>query len=296
MSSESTSRPGHDASSAQSTDAAADAGRAALAGGIRPRRFGAWYVAEHRFRVMRSYLQTVIATGIGNPIIYLYAMGVGLATLVDQNLGDEAVDGVGYLAFVAPALLASAAITVASEEFTYPVMLGYKWNPIFFGMNASPLRPTQIVDGIVISVTIRMLITCGIYFAFMLVFGAVPSPLGFLAIFAALLTGLGFGALLMGYASTLEEDTGQLAMVMRLVVLPMTLFSGTFFPLSQFPIWLQWIGWISPLWHGTELSRVFTYGYAEPIWLTVAHVLYLLALFALGWAWARRVAVRRLNR
>lgn len=296
MSSESTSRPGHDAPNAQSTDAAADAARAALAGGIKPRRFGAWYVAEHRFRVMRSYLQTVIATGIGNPIIYLYAMGVGLATLVDQNLGDDAVDGVGYLAFVAPALLASAAITVASEEFTYPVMLGYKWNPIFFGMNASPLRPTQIVDGIVISVTIRMLVTCGIYFAFMLVFGAVPSPLGFLAIFAALLTGLGFGALLMGYASTLEEDTGQLAMVMRLVVLPMTLFSGTFFPLSQFPIWLQWIGWISPLWHGTELSRVFTYGYAEPIWLTITHVLYLLALFALGWAWARRVAVRRLNR
>ena len=111
-----------------------------------------------------------------------------------------------------------------------------------------------------------------------------------------MLGGLAFGAVLMGYTSTLEEDTGQLAMVMRFVVLPMTLFSGTFFPLSTFPIWLQWIGWISPLWHSTELARVFTYGYAEPIWLTVVHVAYLVALVVVGWVWARRIAVRRLRR
>jgi hypothetical protein len=61
-----------------------DPGRA-IAGGARPRRFGAWYVAEHRFRVMWSYAQTILVTGFGEPIIYLYAMGVGLATLVDQN-------------------------------------------------------------------------------------------------------------------------------------------------------------------------------------------------------------------
>ena len=119
---------------------------------------------------------------------------------------------------------------------------------------------------------------------------------GFVAIAAAVLTGLAFGAVLMAYTSTLEEDTGQLAMVMRFVVLPMTLFSGTFFPLTVFPIWLQWIGWISPLWHGTELVRVFTYGYPEPIWLTVVHVAYLAAMFAVGWVWARRIAVRRLRK
>ena len=103
------------------------------------------------------------------------------------------------------------------------------------------------------------------FFALILVFGAAPSPIAFLMIPAGLLGGLAFGAVLMGYASTLEEDTGQLAMVMRFVVLPMTLFSGTFFPLSSFPVALQWIGWISPLWHSTELARVFSYGYAEPI-------------------------------
>jgi lipooligosaccharide transport system permease protein len=268
----------------------------AVASAARPRRWGSWYVAEHRFRVMRSYAQTVVVTAIGNPVIYLYAMGVGLATLVDANLGQEAVDGVSYLTFVAPALLASAAIAVASEEFTYPVMLGFKWNPVFYGMNAAPIAPGQIINGIVISVTARMFVTLGIYFGFMLLFDAVPSPTGFLAVFAALLTGLGFGAVLMGYTATLTEDTGQLAMVMRFVILPMTLFSGTFFPLSVLPPYLQWIGWISPLWHGTELSRVFAYGMSEPIWLSVVHVLYLAVLLALGWTWARRVTVRRLNK
>lgn len=262
----------------------------------RARRWGAWYVAEHRFRVMRSYLQTVLLTGIGNPLVYLFAMGVGLAGLVDANLGPDAVDGVGYLVFVAPALLCTAAITVATEEFTYPIMLGFKWNPVFFGMNASPLRPGQIIDGIVISVLARMLLTCALYYVFIALFGAVPNPAGWVSVFVAVLTGAAFGAIVMGYTSTLTEDTGQLAMVMRFVVLPMTLFSGTFFPLSQLPVFLQWIGWLSPLWHGTELARVFSYGYAEPIWLTVVHVVYLVVLFAAGWAWARRVAVRRLTK
>ncbi|MEO6201594.1 MAG: ABC transporter permease [Cryobacterium sp.] len=268
----------------------------AIAAAVKSRRWGSWYVAEHRFRVMRSYTQTVVVTAIGNPLIYLYAMGVGLATLVDANLGEGAVNGVSYLTFVAPALLASAAIAVSSEEFTYPILLGFKWNPVFYGMNASPIQPGQIINGIVISVTARMLVTCGLYYGFMLLFGAVPSPIGFLAVFAALLTGLGFGAMLMAYTSTITEDTGQIAMVMRFLVLPMTLFSGTFFPLSVLPPYLQWIGWISPLWHGTELSRVFAYGASEPIWLSILHVLYLAGLLALGWTWARRVTSRRLNK
>ena len=271
-------------------------GQQAITSTVKSRRWGSWYVAEHRFRVMRSYAGTVVVTAIGNPLVYLYAMGVGLATLVDGNLGPDAVNGVSYLVFVAPALLASAAITVASEEFSYPILLGFKWNPVFSGMNAAPIQPGQIINGIVISVAIRMSVTCAIYYAFMLAFGAIPSPIGVLAVFAALLTGLAFGTLMMAYTATLTEDTGQLAMVMRFVVLPMTLFSGTFFPLNVLPPYLQWIGWISPLWHGTELSRVFAYGASEPIWLSVVHVLYLVALLALGWVLARRIAVRRLNK
>ncbi|MBO1737466.1 ABC transporter permease [Leifsonia sp. TF02-11] len=280
-----------------SATASVDEGaRAALAGAGRPRRFGAWYVAEHRFRVMRAYLQTLLVTGFGNPFLYLFAMGVGLGSLVSANLGPTAVNGVSYLAFVAPALLCTAAVTVASEEFTYPVMLGFKWNPTFLGISASPISAGQIIDGVVISVVARLLGTSIVYYAFMLLFGAVPSPWGWLAILVATLGGLAFGAPVMAYVATLEQDTGQIAMLMRFVLLPMTLFSGTFFPLSTMPPYLQWIGWISPLWHSTELSRVFAYGYAEPLWLTLVHVVYLVGLFVVFWLWARRIAARRLNK
>ena len=272
------------------------AARTALAAAVRPRRFGAWYVAEHRFRVMRSYLQTVLVTGFGNPLLYLLAMGLGLGSLVSANLGPNAVDGVSYLAFVAPALLCTAAVTVASEEFTYPVLLGFKWNPTFFGINASPIAPGQIIDGIVISVIARLLGTSVIYFAFTVLFGAILSPWGWVSILVGTLGGLAFGTPIMAYVATIEQDSGQVAMLMRFVLLPMSLFSGTFFPLSSMPPFLQWVGWISPLWHSTELSRVFTYGMDEPLWLSVVHVVYLVALAVPFWLWSRRIAAKRLNK
>jgi lipooligosaccharide transport system permease protein len=273
-----------------------DGARAALTAAVRPRRFGAWYVAEHRFRVMRSYLQTLLVTGFGNPLLYLLAMGLGLGSLVSANLGPHAVDGVSYLAFVAPALLCTAAVTVASEEFTYPILLGFKWNPTFYGINASPIAPGQIIDGVVIAVVARLLGTTAVYFAFMALLGAVPGAWAFVGILVGTIGGLAFGAPIMAYVATIEQDSGQIAMLMRFVLLPLTLFSGTFFPLANMPPFLQWIGWVSPLWHSTQLSRVFSYGMSEPLWLSVVHIVYLLALFVVFWLWARRIAARRLNK
>lgn len=260
------------------------------------RRFGAWYVVEHELRVLRNYRGTLIATTIGTPFIYLFAFGVGLATLVSQNLGEAAVGGVSYLTFVAPALICTATLTIATSEFTYPIMLGFKWNPYFIGMNAAPLSARQIMAGKIFFVTMHMSVTAVFYFAVMLVFGAVPSQFGVGTVFAAVLAGLAFGTPLLAYSSSVTEDKGQFAIIMRVVLLPLTLFSGTIFPLSQLPIFLQWIGWISPLWHGTMLARQFSYGATEPIWLTVIHVLYLAALAVAGWMLAARIATRRLDR
>ena len=142
----------------------ADASAAAIAGGVRPRRFGTWYVAEHRIRGMRTYYQTLIVTAFGNPLVYLFALGVGLASLVDRNTGSGGFHGVNYLAFVAPALIATAAVTVAAEEFTYPIIMGFKWNPLFFAMNAAPLSSNQIVNGTVLAIVVRMFPTVVVYF------------------------------------------------------------------------------------------------------------------------------------
>lgn len=268
--------------------------RAAL--DARIRRWGAWYLAEHQLRGMAHYRVTLVATAIGTPVLYLFAFGIGLATLITGNVAPGGAGGdVSYIEFVAPALLVTAGVLVASEEFTFGVLLPLKWNPVWVGTAASPLTARQIVDGKMIFVGIRMLITCIIYYVVMLAFGAVPSPWGVLTIAVGLLAGFAF-APVAAYSATIREDRGQFAVLQRVVILPLTLFSGTVFPLTQLPVYLQWIGWLSPLWHGSELGRQFAYGPTEPIWLTLVHVVYLAALAVVGWLLCARIVHRRLTR
>ncbi len=264
--------------------------RRALAAGAAPRRWGSWYVAEHRVRAMRGYAGEAIFTSFGNPLIYLFALGVGLASLVPEGVGE-----VSYLQFVAPALMATAAMTIAGNETTYPIMMGFKWNPIFFGMNAAPISGAQIANGIMLAIAGRMVVTVAIYYGIILLFPVDFGPLSFLAIIAATLTGMAIGVILSTYTSTIEEDRGQMAMLQRFGITPLFLFSGTFFPLEELGV-LQPIGWISPLWHGAELGRVLAYGHVEPLWLTVTHVGYLVSLIVIGMWATRRRFTRRLNK
>jgi lipooligosaccharide transport system permease protein len=243
---------------------------------------------------MMGYGWSILLYSVGQPVAYLFAMGVGLATLVDAE-DAGAFGGVSYLAFIAPALLVSAAVITAAHEFTLPVMDGFKWRRIYYGPHASPLTPQQIAAGQIMAVTLRLLLQSAIYFAAVALFGAAPSGWGWAGIPAATLAGLSFGLPLMAYAASIREDKGQFALVMRFIVMPLFLFSGTFFPLDTLPLAVRWIGWISPIWHGTELSRVFSYGYQEPPVLTVVHLVVLGALAALGWILTKRQFIRRLG-
>ena len=100
---------------------------------------------------MKGYGWTIVMYSVGQPVAYLFAMGVGLATLVDTNTA-AAFGGVSYLAFIAPALLISAAVMTAANEFTFPVMDGFKWRRVYYGPHASPLTPEQIAAGHIIAV------------------------------------------------------------------------------------------------------------------------------------------------
>ena len=265
----------------------------------RARRFGSVYYAEHWIRRMRGYQWTVLMTAVGTPLVYLLGMGTGLAVLIDanSNAGFPGGNGstVSYLVFLGPALVATAALMISSEENTYTVMGGFKWHRTYYGPNASPLSSSQIALGHVLGLTVRILLTTGIYYAFLLLFGAVPQPgTGWLMIFTALLAGLAFGLPLLAFSATLKEDKGQFAMVQRFIVMPLFLFSGTFFPLENLPLGVRWIGWISPLWHSTELGRVLSYGHPEPALMTVIHLIYLAVLAVGGLALARRNFTRRL--
>ncbi len=271
----------------------------AMAWGRKPRGRGTWYVTEHVVRTMRAYGWTIIVGALGQPIVYLLGLAVGLAALLQAPV-DDGGQQVPYLVFVAPALLATAAIAVASEEFTFPVMAGFKWRRHFYGFNASPLASGQITNGVVVGASARMLVAVVAYWAFIWIFfawlypGVANLATAWLAIPVGLLAGLAFGVPLLAYAASLEDDRGQFALVQRFVFTPMFLFSGTFYPLVVLPVWLQWIGWISPLWHASELGRIVTYGkHVEPV-LVVVHVLYLLVLAVGGLILARRIFVTRL--
>jgi lipooligosaccharide transport system permease protein len=271
----------------------------AMEWGRKPRGLGSFYVTEHMVRAMRAYGWTIIVGALGQPVLYLLGLAVGLAALIDAPI-DVGGEQVPYLVFVAPALLMTSAVAVASEEFTYPVMAGFKWRRYFYGFNASPLSSGQIANGVVAGAGARMAVTVVLYFVFVVLFFAWLQPdatrLGtaWLAPIIALLGGLAFGIPLMAYAASIEDDKGQFAMVQRFIFMPMFLFSGTFYPLATLPLWLQWIGWVSPLWHATELGRVVTYGQPTPPVMIVVHVVYLLVLSIGGLVVARRLFERRL--
>lgn len=260
----------------------------------RARRWGAFFYAEQVLRVMRNYGWSVVLYSVGQPVAYLFAMGVGLASLVDAN-SEAAFGGVSYLEFVAPALLVSAAVMTASGEFSYPIMDGFKWRRVFYGPHASPLIPQQIASGHIMASTVRFLLQSVVYFVVVAMFGASPSPWGWVSAIVATVAALSFGLPLMAYAASITQDKGQFALVQRFIVMPLFLFSGTFFPLDSLPIAVRWIGWISPVWHGTELGRVFTYGMDQDPLLTITHVVFLLATATVGWVLVRRQFVKRMG-
>ncbi|PJI93983.1 ABC transporter permease [Luteimicrobium subarcticum] len=256
----------------------------------------ALYVAEHQLRGMRAYGWTVVVGGIGSPLLYLLGLGLGLATFIDTPVASGPHGPVDYVVFVAPALVATAAVTVATEEFTYTIMAGFKWRRLFWGINATPVEPRQIAGGLVLATLVRMVFTVAAYAVLALAFGALDRAWSVLVLpFVGVLGGLAFGLPLMAYSASITEDKGQFAAVQRFVFTPMFLFSGTFYPLSTLPVWLHWIGWVSPLWHASQLGRWLSYGESEPGWLLATHLVVLVGLAAAGWVLAARTFTRRLR-
>lgn len=261
---------------------------------VRARRLGWWYYAEAYLRGMRAYAVPILFYAIGQPVLYLVAMGIGLAALVSGGVGT--VDDVDYLTFVAPALLVSTVVMSVSGEMTYPVMSGFKWQRLYYGPAASPVSPAQIAVGHCTAVAIRFTLQSAIFWVVMQAFGASTQVLtSLLLVPIGVLSAMAFGALLQAYAATVKDEGFQFAFVQRFVVMPMFLFAGTFFPLSVMPLYLQWIGWISPVWHGTQLARVASYGADVAPWLLVVHVVFLLACVVGGLLAGTRVYRRRLG-
>jgi lipooligosaccharide transport system permease protein len=257
-------------------------------------RLGALYIAAARLRSMSKWRTIIAAVDIGNPLFYLIAVGIGIGVLVENSTGTSGTSGIKYISFIAPALLANAAIAAVMDECVFPTIEGFKWRKLFFAQNATPISGRQIALGVYLAALTRAVSSVTIYYILLLVFNVVDLGSSVLLIPVAVLGGGAFGAIILFAAAKIEKDDQFFNILGRLVIMPMFLFSGTFFPLSSMPIYLQPIGWVSPLWHATELGReaAFDYG-VSPLMVTI-HLLFLISLVVTGLVLATRQFERRL--
>jgi lipooligosaccharide transport system permease protein len=254
-------------------------------------------VVETRALQYRRTFRASLFSSFLNPVLFLLAMGVGLGTYVDRSgSAAQALGGLSYLQFLAPGLLAATAMQAAAFESTFPIMGGLTWQRTFHAMYATPISPRDIVLGNLTWIAIRLTAIAAIFTIVMTLFGAAASPLILLAIPAAVLTGMAFSAPIAAFSAT-QRTPEKFNAVFRFGITPLFLFSGTFFPISNLPAQLQPIAWLSPLWHGVELSRGLALGTigADPV-RAVAHVAVLTAVFIAGAWWAFRTVEARLVR
>jgi lipooligosaccharide transport system permease protein len=245
-------------------------------------------VVEREARVFQRLWLGSIFSSFLTPVLFLAAMGVGLGDLVDQRSGGAG--GVSYLEFIAPGLLAASAAMVAGGDSLWPVLGGVKWMRTSHGMAATPIAPADVFAGKVAWEAVRTAISATAFVIVAALFGAVPSWWGVLAIPAASLCAMAFAAPISAFSVTQETDV-SFPMIFRLVIIPMFLFSGVFFPLDRLPGWVQALAVLSPLWHGVELCRDATTGHGNPGSIAV-HIAVLLAFIAAG-AVAGRVTFKR---
>ena len=261
-----------------------DTRRPTPAAGLMWDRALAYWLTSYR-RVWRGSLISCFLS----PIFFLVAMGFGLGALVDAGEGIPDVD---YIAFIAPGILAAQAMQTAVIESTYPVMGAVKWQRQYHAMLAAPLGPYDIVLGHLAFILMRVVLTSTSFLLVAWALGAIGSPWAALGLPVAALCGMAYAAPVYAFAVRQEVD-GGFAMLFRFVILPMFLFSGTFFPVDQLPSWLEPIAWLTPLWHAVDLCRSLALETVTPAAAT-GHVAYLLLWVVAGLWLAVRSFRRRL--
>jgi lipooligosaccharide transport system permease protein len=240
---------------------------------------------------LRTWKGSVISSFVV-PLLYVLAMGVLLGGFIE---GDPAeLEGAtSYLAFVAPGMLAAQSMTTVFGELTYPVMGMIKWHKTYFSMIATPLTVGDVVFSTLGFVTFRVATVSAVFIVVMAPFGVFESFPGVIAaFFVQLLIGLAFATPIYALTS-LMKDESIFALVFRLGMIPMFLFSGAFFPISNLNPVMEWFARLTPLWHGVDLTRMLVLGTLDP-GAALGHVAYLAVLAALGWWLTVRVLSKRL--
>jgi lipooligosaccharide transport system permease protein len=227
----------------------------------------------------------VLVSGFFEPVFYLFSLGIGLGALVV----NVPVDGrpVPYPVFVAPALLAASAMNGAVFDSTLNVFFKLKYIKLYDAVLATPLGPRDVAVGEISWAQLRGGAYAAMFIVVMLFAGVLSSWWALLALPAALAVGLAFAGV--GMAATTFMRSWQDFDLINLAVLPMFLFSATFYPLSVYPRSVQWLVEVTPLYHAVELIRALTLGFVG--WPVLGHLAYLMVMGLIGIV----VAARRLE-
>jgi lipooligosaccharide transport system permease protein len=253
-------------------------------GGVR-----ALYSGNARAVVGRGLLATrstnwiIVLTGVFEPVFYLLALGLGLGSYIG-GVTDSQGHVIPYTAFIAPGLLAVSAMNGAIYDSTWNVFFKMHFGKLYQGMLATRLGPLDVALG---EISLALLRGAAYGTTFLLVMQVLGLNLSWTALFAlpaVLLIAFGFASLGMGITSYLK--TFQQMDWVQFFLLPMFLFSATFYPLSVYPAPIQWIIQVFPLWHGVELVRGLTTGALSPAML--GHLLYFLIMIAIGLVFTTR--------
>lgn len=218
-------------------------------------------VLEHQLLAYRRTWRGGLFTTFLAPVLFLLAMGVGLGTFIDQS-ASGGMDGVSYLVFLAPGLLASQAMQTAAGESMYPIMSAITWNRTFQSMTATPITPRQVVVGTALWLVVRLTIVSTAFVIVMIIFQATDVLRGLAMLPVAILTGLAFALPIMAWSVTRRTDA-SFPVINRFIVTPLFIFSGVFFPVTQLPTLLQPVAYLTPLWNGVALARGLALGHLD---------------------------------
>lgn len=233
-------------------------------------------IMERAYIAFKSSTWMIVISGFVEPVLFLLSFGYGLKDLV----GDITVAGqpVGYVAFIAPALLATSAMNGAIYDSTMNVYFKLKHDRLYHGMLATSLGPMDVALGEISWALLRGLSYSIGFMAIVAPLGLIPSMWGILAIPAAVLIAFGFASF--GMAVTSYMQSFQQLEIVNVVLLPMFLFSGSFYPLDVFPEWLQTIIRLFPLAHAIDLVRGLTLGNIS--WALAGHAMYFVVMIVIG--------------
>jgi lipooligosaccharide transport system permease protein len=248
--------------------------------------FGYWML-----RYRRTWRRSIVMS-VANPVLFFVGIGVGLGRLIDAAGGSPA-HGVPYLDYLAPGLLAAAAMQIASIESAMPAYQSLHIHRHYRNAAVTPVEPAGILLGHVLFVAFRVATSAAAFYLVMLGAGLFRSAWVVLALPVAVLTGMAFAAPFMSLGVLVRRE-GTLRGTYRFLIMPLYLFSGTYVAVTQFPAVVRPLAYALPLWHGVQLCRALTLG-TVTLGPALGHLTYLIVVTAAGLYVSRAAYRRRLH-